>query len=276
MSAILKDKSKGAGKGSGKDASKGKAEPKKAAEATRKPIPNIEVLEESSASSSMPAPRNEREKRLFELRLRMNQGRVANNKEVVEEQKRDTDPEYSKKKAEERHKRALEQEEKRDEKDLLSSNKKSNVVPKGKEYLNETIETHENKNAKKNKGHDTFGWDVFNQDSLYRAHDKRLAQMKFDEEAYKRQQKEMEQEQDGLTFAGFGFKASDQAKERLAESMDKMLEKKKEFSRRRAYNDDEDRTYVSDRNRVFNKKLDRFFGAYTEETRQNLERGTAL
>eukprot|EP00438_Fugacium_kawagutii_P025994 Skav209465 [mRNA] locus=scaffold3498:135124:141906:+ [translate_table: standard] len=83
--------------------------------------------------------------------------------------------------------------------------------------------------------------------------------------AYDRQKKEIEQDgEEGLKFAGFGFKPTEEAKDRLGEAMDKILEKKKDFSRRRAYNDDEDRTYVNDRNRFFNKKLDRFFGDYTE------------
>eukprot|EP00435_Cladocopium_sp_Y103_P041032 s1263_g11.t1 len=50
-----------------------------------------------SETAGLPPPKTEREKKLYELRLRMNQGRVANNKEVIEEQKRDSDPGYSKK-----------------------------------------------------------------------------------------------------------------------------------------------------------------------------------
>jgi len=80
----------------------------------------------------------------------------------------------------------------------------------------------------------------------------------------------------GLHFAGFGFKPTEEAKDRLGDAMDNINNKKKDYSRRRAYNDEEDRTYVNDRNRFFNKKIERFFGKYTEETKQNLERGTAL
>ncbi|CAE7385707.1 CYP63 [Symbiodinium natans] len=234
-----------------------------------------EEEEPETEGAGIPLPRTEREKRLYQLRLKMNQSRAANNKEVVEEQKRESDPGYSKKVA---AKRAAEEEKKEKEEDDKKGSKSRNGMPEGKDYLNDTMETAEAREAKKKKGNpDAFGWDVFNQDSLLRAHEKRLKHIQFQPEAYEKQKKQLEDEgEEGLKFAGFGFKPTEEAKRRLGDAMDKILEKKKEFSRRRAYNDEEDRTYVNDRNRFFNKKLDRFFGDYTEETRQNLERGTAL
>eukprot|EP00933_Yihiella_yeosuensis_P015058 TRINITY_DN13257_c0_g1_i1.p1 TRINITY_DN13257_c0_g1~~TRINITY_DN13257_c0_g1_i1.p1 ORF type:complete len:477 (-),score=117.59 TRINITY_DN13257_c0_g1_i1:129-1559(-) len=235
-------------------------------------------FEEEGGGAAYPPPKNDRERRLMELRLKMNAGRAANGKEVIEEQKRESDPDYLKKK-DKREKRALEEDEKgKEDEDILGGGKsKPGGVPKGKDYLNDTIEAHDAKMAKKKKGNpDAFGWDVFNQDSLYRAHEKRLKHLKFDAEAYKTQAEEIEAQGDSLQFAGWGFKDTDDGKERLAAAMDLSDKKKKEFSRRRAYNDEEDRNYVNDRNRVFNKKMDRFFNSYTEETRQNLERGTAL
>merc|ERR1712151_1147898 len=106
--------------------------------------------------------RGERERRLFELRLRMNQYRAANNKEVIEEQKRAADPNYAKKKAEERHKRAMEQDEQAEIKAGRGSTDRE--LPKGKDYLLDTIETVELREAKKKKknGPEAFGWDVFN------------------------------------------------------------------------------------------------------------------
>eukprot|EP00439_Symbiodinium_sp_Y106_P073962 s3710_g14.t1 len=231
--------------------------------------------EPETEGAGIPLPKTEREKRLYQLRLKMNQSRSANNKEVVEEQKRESDPGYSKKVA---AKRAAEEEKKEKEEDEKKGSKSRNGMPEGKDYLNDTIETAEARESKKKKGNpDAFGWDVFNQDSLLRAHEKRLKQVQFYPEAYEKQKKAIEEEgEEGLKFAGFGFKPTEEAKRRLGDAMGKILEKKKEFSRRRAYNDEEDRTYVNERNRFFNKKLDRFFGDYTEETRQNLERGTAL
>lgn len=35
-------------------------------------------------------------------------------------------------------------------------------------------------------------------------------------------------------------------------------------------------TWINDRNKIYNKKLDRHFGDYVKEVRSNMERGTAL
>ena len=73
------------------------------------------------------------------------------------------------------------------------------------------------------------------------------------------------------------------------------MDKKRKFSRKRANDDDGDITYINERNRVFNKKVDssspyhlealisillaqiaRFYDKYTTEIRASFERGTAL
>jgi len=54
------------------------------------------------------------------------------------------------------------------------------------------------------------------------------------------------------------------------------IEKREKYSRRRPYNDDADIDYINERNAKFNKKAERFYGKYTAEIKQNLERGTAI
>jgi hypothetical protein len=54
------------------------------------------------------------------------------------------------------------------------------------------------------------------------------------------------------------------------------VEKRAKFSRRRAHHHDADISYINERNMQFNKKLERFYGKYTQEIRENLERGTAI
>jgi len=54
------------------------------------------------------------------------------------------------------------------------------------------------------------------------------------------------------------------------------IEKRSKYSRRRTYDPDEDIDYINERNMKFNKKLERFYGKYTTEIKQNLERGTAV
>jgi hypothetical protein len=101
---------------------------------------------EEGSGSAMAPPKNDREKRLMELRMRMNQSRVKNSKEVVEEQKRHADPEYARKQAEFRHKQNMEKEEGKDD-----GRKRKGNLPEGKEHLGETIEHCEMKDAKKKK-----------------------------------------------------------------------------------------------------------------------------
>lgn len=53
-------------------------------------------------------------------------------------------------------------------------------------------------------------------------------------------------------------------------------EARTKFSKRRKFNEQEDVTYINLRNYRFNKKISRAYDKYTEETKDNLERGTAL
>ena len=77
-------------------------------------------------------------------------------------------------------------------------------------------------------------------------------------------------------ISGHAHKPSEEAKDRLAEMLDKAAKKRSEYSRRRMHVDDEDVSHIHERNRVFNKKLDRAYNETTKEIRANLERGTAL
>ena len=54
------------------------------------------------------------------------------------------------------------------------------------------------------------------------------------------------------------------------------VEKRQKFSRRRMHDADADVDYINERNMNFNKKLERFYGDYTKDIRDNLERGTAV
>lgn len=50
----------------------------------------------------------------------------------------------------------------------------------------------------------------------------------------------------------------------------------KQYSRRRKYNVDDDKLYISEENRLFNKKIAKHYDVYTVDIQQNLERGTAM
>jgi hypothetical protein len=48
-------------------------------------------------------------------------------------------------------------------------------------------------------------------------------------------------------------------------------EKRGKFSRRRLFDEEEIVTYVNERNRIYNKKLDRSFGKYAQNIKTALE-----
>jgi len=64
--------------------------------------------------------------------------------------------------------------------------------------------------------------------------------------------------------------------DRMVNDLEKQIEKREKFSRRRMHNDEADIDYINERNMKFNKKLERFYGQYTSEIKHNLERGTAI
>ncbi|CAE6436550.1 unnamed protein product [Rhizoctonia solani] len=71
-------------------------------------------------------------------------------------------------------------------------------------------------------------------------------------------------------------KPSEEAIDRVVGKINHDLDKRSKFSRKRNNEEEGDITYINERNRVFNKKIARFYDKYTAETRASFERGTAL
>ncbi|KAI0718602.1 SYF2-domain-containing protein [Cerioporus squamosus] len=71
-------------------------------------------------------------------------------------------------------------------------------------------------------------------------------------------------------------KPSEEAIDRVIGKINKDVDKKSKFSRKRHNEDEGDVTYINERNRVFNKKIARYYDKYTAEIRASFERGTAL
>ena len=204
---------------------------------TRKKLqPLVEpvVQEEAEEEVVEEVPRSTMELKLAALRLKMNQSRMLNNEAVINEQKK-----VLHKKEEHRH-----------------------------NLLTEPAFLAEAKNAKKQRKDESFGWNVFNPDTLYRAHDKRTAALGPNVDAYKKHEE--------LVSSGIAHKPSEDATNRVSEMMAKAAESKSKFSRRRAFNEDDEVNYISERNRHFNKKIERSFGQATASIRENIERGSAI
>ncbi|KAF5392844.1 hypothetical protein D9757_001041 [Collybiopsis confluens] len=71
-------------------------------------------------------------------------------------------------------------------------------------------------------------------------------------------------------------KPSEEAIDRMVSKINKDIEKKGKFHRKRLNEDEGDITYINEHNRVFNKKIARYYDKYTSEIRASFERGTAL
>jgi len=71
-------------------------------------------------------------------------------------------------------------------------------------------------------------------------------------------------------------KPSEDAIDRVVGKINRDIDKKGKFSRKRLHEDEGDITYINERNRVFNKKIARYYDKYTSEIRASFERGTAL
>lgn len=71
-------------------------------------------------------------------------------------------------------------------------------------------------------------------------------------------------------------KPSEEAIDRVVSKINNDIDKKSKFSRKRPNADEGDITYINEQNRVFNKKIARYYDKYTTEIRASFERGTAL
>ncbi|KAF8558637.1 mRNA splicing factor SYF2 [Imleria badia] len=71
-------------------------------------------------------------------------------------------------------------------------------------------------------------------------------------------------------------KPTEDAIDRVVGKINREQVDKAKFSRKRHNEDEGDITYINERNRVFNKKIARYYDKYTAEIRASFERGTAL
>jgi len=142
----------------------------------------------------------------------------------------------------------------------------------------DTQEAAELKYKKWEKDPAPYGWDVFNQKTLYDAYKKRTKNVEVDLEEYNRIKEadpEFYRDASSLQY-GKTQKTSEEKIDRMVKELKDRDEKRKSFSRRRRFHEEKDIDSINDRNEHFNKKIERAFGKYTLEIKNNLERGTAL
>ena len=222
-------------------------------------------IDEAEIKKSISNITNEKEKEDFMkqyylLKSKITEAKNLNNKAVIEENTNVQDVDKVRK---------LKRQEWLQEREKTKKKLIEQGVPENKLYTLESIHRNElqKEQALKKAKNETFGWDVFNNEAYYRAHKKRLRDMPFDKELYEEQMK------NGIDMSKID---TEERKNLLKNDIEQQQEKRNKFSRRRNFYEDQNVDYINERNRKFNKKLERFFGKDSAEIKANLERGTAI
>jgi len=225
----------------------------------------------SAGTSGQNDSKADRLQKLRELRLKMNEARKMNHQEVQEEDRRAKLP-----KNWEARKRQVDWEEEQE-------TKKQACAEAGEDFdrvklLEVNAEDAEKwERLKKKKKNPDQGFSDYEQAS-FRQYQRLTKQLKPSMDEYEREKDKMGEafyaEKD--TLGVLEHKDSDAAIDRMVTDLNKQVEKRGKYSRRRAHDDDGDISYINERNMKFNQKLERFYGTYTAEIKQNLERGTAV
>ncbi|XP_074782125.1 pre-mRNA-splicing factor SYF2 isoform X1 [Athene noctua] len=223
-----------------------------------------------SAEAAAAQRREERLRKFRELHMKRNEARRLNHQEVVEEDKRLKLPaNWEAKKA-------------RLEWELKVEEKKKECAARGEDYervklLEISAEDAERWERKKKRKNPDLGFSDYAAAQL-RQYQRLTRQIKPDLEQYEKLKEQYGEAlyptSDSLLHGT--HVPSKEGVDRMVADLEKQIEKREKYSRRRPYNDDADIDYINERNAKFNKKAERFYGKYTAEIKQNLERGTAV
>ena len=181
----------------------------------------------------------------MELQLRMNEARKLNTRAVVEEQERLTEGlAYEKK--------TLKDELWKEKRAVQDSLERQGLSKDKARYLLESAAS-AGLGKKRKTGEQVFGWDVFNEDTMYTAYFKRVKK-----------------------FEKSPTEPADRV-QAMAEDLEAQIAKRAEFRRDRlSIEGEKDIDYINDRNKVFNEKLERNFGKYAKHIKANIETGNAV
>lgn len=212
--------------------------------------------------------------KLRRLKEQRKQASHSNFKEVLEENERAKRPANWEKKLERNLKR-IEMEE---EKQKAEEQGQDYELKKSLDYQADEVEKWERFKANKKRQDPGF---VDFETATKRQYGRLTKQIKPDLEQYNALKEELGEEKfylkDGIDVPKSSLtKDSKEGIERMVEDVHKQVEIRSKRSRRRRFDDEADVDYINERNMKFNKKLERFYGNYTEEIKQNFERGTAM
>jgi pre-mRNA-splicing factor SYF2 len=219
--------------------------------------------------------------RLFHLRMKINQGRKANQAEVEEEFSRISKSVSRKAK------------QTQGQGEDGAGEHKSKKQSQKESLLQQTAaeaEWEASKARKKAQSVATYGLNAFTNEAYYRAYERKVKKL----QPARPNQTSTDISSSALAVIGSSTIVASRLEENpfdygkaYAQVNDASLEKlkadvlakeadRKKFSKRRLATDGADVDYINDKNATFNKRLKRAFNKYTVEIRQNLERGTAV
>ncbi|XP_043916012.1 pre-mRNA-splicing factor SYF2 [Protopterus annectens] len=231
------------------------------------------VMNESPSSSSAETAAKKHEERLKkfrELHLKRNEARKLNHQEVAEEDRKLKLPAN------------WEAKKSRLEWELKEKERKQACEAQGEDYervklLEISAEDAEKWERKKKKKNPDQGFSDYAAAQL-RQYQRLTKQIRPNLEEYEKQREDCGEEffptANSLLLGT--HVPTKEGVDRMVADLEKQIEKRSKYSRRRKYNDDSDIDYINERNAKFNKKAERFYGKYTAEIKQNLERGTAV
>lgn len=226
----------------------------------------------STEPNDAEAKKNERLKRLHQLRMKQNEARKLNHKEVVEEDRRAKLPANW-----EKQKERLEYEEEKEKtKEEIEKSGQSYDRVRALDWTADECEAWERKRARKSNPDPGFA--DFEQ-SAHRQNERLTKTLEPDMENYQRQKDELGDEDFYATSKSLAYgthRPDPKSVDKMVKDLTKQVEKRRGYSRRRAEKAGADVDFINDRNMRFNRKIERFYGKYTTEIKQNLERGTAI
>eukprot|EP01057_Protomagalhaensia_wolfi_P000298 Protomagalhaensia_wolfi_Nauph_80__297@NODE_1166_length_1686_cov_8_079539_g890_i0_p1_GENE_NODE_1166_length_1686_cov_8_079539_g890_i0NODE_1166_length_1686_cov_8_079539_g890_i0_p1_ORF_typecomplete_len379_score72_54SYF2/PF08231_12/1_8e04SYF2/PF08231_12/1_1e22_NODE_1166_length_1686_cov_8_079539_g890_i04511587 len=159
---------------------------------------------------------------------------------------------------------------------LKTSRKPAGWSDDPKWFLQESAAQVESKNtAKDRKKRDiVYDWNVANARSVYKVQEKSIHAGNVNDLEYEKQKKRLGEAafyESHKSVIPVEHVPSSSAKAKLAALVTPQKKRRQRFDIELG-----DITYINERNKKYNRKLEKSFGAYTIETKQNLERGTAL
>ena len=215
--------------------------------------------------------------KLKRLKEQRKQTSHSNFKAVLEENQQAKRPANWEKKLERNQKRLEMEEEKQKAEDAGEDYE----LKRGLNYRAEQLEAWDKFRSKKRRSGDNY---LDFEEATKRQYERSVSQLKPNVDEYESLRQELGDEKFYLKGGEDSkfipknvlIKDSKQGIERMVEDTRKQIEIRSKRSRRRRFDDEADVDYINERNMKFNKKLERFYGSYTEEIKQNFERGTAM